>query len=532
MKTIKSNKICLKNLVEDWNFSAVVLYVSLKLLIFIYRILPISQKDGWRKTTEVHHRNDEAKYIGSLHNLAVQVSPALSKTEAHSIIIGKLQSVFIHVTDLHYALRWKANACIRIPYQFSDIMEVSYDASGTLNNLVFHPDIYQPITASVDDSLKDILLEEIQKAYNETYLLQDKKRSLQLYRLLHRRIIRRKTGIAKNEWITFLERMLSATWISFYEEEADADSRMTPHLFTYQKHAGFGLLNIHCKHAAQFQWMDIWMQFSHIGIDGRAAAKLQGRISSAFGLYNPEMTFPRDFKFHNKFFIYKYPDRNVFHGCSFIDFGTIITAANKLPEKYGKVLPVALLIWGLAKQPLFKNLKFNIPVDIPASDLSERTVGFVFIKPETFCRKYPEDEAFARFNHSFNEQVKGVRNRHIENYYLMQTATMVPHRIIALMLRYLPAGLFTFTGTTCVTLMEGIEYAIPSLSDNINTIIAVSLITKDNNKTACVSIRADSDIAERILSEIQEAVHNIPRIFYNEYHQEIVQISNEHSYPG
>lgn len=532
MKTPENKKICLRNLVDNWNFSAFILYVSLKLLIFIYRILPVSQKDGWRKTTEVHHRNDEAKYIGSLHNLAVQVSPALSETEAHSVIIEKLQSVFINVTDLHYALRWRTNACIRIPYHFTDIMEVSYDSEGNVNNLIFHPDIHQPFESSVDDKLKDMLLEEVQKAYNETRLLQDKKRSLKLYRFLHKRVIGLKTRTAKNELITFLERMLSATWISFNEEEADAESRMTPHLFTNQKHAGFGLLNIRCKHDALFKWMDIWMQFSHIGIDGRAAAKLQGRISSAFGLYDPEMSFPGDFKFHNKFFTFKYPDRNVFHGCSFIDFGTILTASNKLSEKHGKVLPVALLIWGLAKQPLFKNLKFNIPVDIPASGLLERTVGFVFINPASFYRKYPEDESFVRFNHSFNEQVKGVRNRQIENYYLMQTATMVPHRIIALMLRYLPAGLFAFTGATCVTLMEGIEYAIPSLSDNIHTIIAVSLITKDNNKTACVSIRADSDIAEQILYEIQETVHNISEIFHSENNQEIAQVGNEHSYPG
>jgi hypothetical protein len=411
-------------------------------------------------------------------------------------------------------------------------MEVSYDTAGTLNSLIFHPDLSQPFTSSFDDKLKEMFLKEIQKAYNETLTIQDKKRSLQLYRLLYKRIIIRNKRISKNELKTYLERMLSATWINFNEEEADAESRMTPHLFTYQKHAGFGLLNIHCKHSLQFTWMDIWMQFSHIGLDGRAAAKLQGKISSAFGLYNPEITFPRDFKFCDKYFIYKYPDRNVFHGCSFIDFGTIISTSNKVYEKYGKVLPVALLIWGLSKRPFFKNLKFNIPVDIPASDLLERTVGFVFIKPETFCRKYPEDEAFAKFNHSFNEQVKGVRNRQIENYYLMQTSTMVPHRVIGLMLKYLPAGLLAFTGTTCVTLMEGIEYAIPSLSDNINTIIAVSLITKDNNKTACVSIRANSDIAEQILSEIHEVINNIPEIFHIENIQEKVQVSNEYSNPG
>lgn len=78
METSKNNKIRLSNLVEDWNFSAFILFVSTKLVLFFYKILPDKGKNGWRKTTEVHHRNDEAKYIGSLHNLAVNKDISLS----------------------------------------------------------------------------------------------------------------------------------------------------------------------------------------------------------------------------------------------------------------------------------------------------------------------------------------------------------------------------------------------------------------------------------------------------------------------
>jgi len=219
--------------------------------------------------------------------------------------------------------------------------------------------------------------------------------------------------------------------------------------------------------------------------------------------------FPADFMFKDKYHLYKYPDRNVFHGCSFVDFGPLLQLRDKLDEKIGNILPVSLLVWALAKYPLFKGAKFNIPVDIPAQDLKERSVGFVFTKPEKYFKVGKEDESFREYIISFNEQIKGIRRRQNENYYFMQTAVMTPHVILASMIKYMSSGLYAFTGETCVTIMDNLEYAIPSLSDNVESVIAISLIQKNDNTIASVSIRSKSDIAKELLMAVTEVVDGI-----------------------
>jgi len=181
----------------------------------------------------------------------------------------------------------------------------------------------------------------------------------------------------------------------------------------------------------------------------------------------------------------------------------------RLDEMVGNVLPVSLLLWALARHKLFKGVKFNIPVDIPAQGSRERTVGFVFIKPEKYFDGGKEDESFREYITSINEQIKGIRKRQNENYFFLQTAVMTPHAILASMIGYMSSGLYAFTGETCITFMDNIEYAIPSLSDNIRSIIAISLMQGNNNTTACVSIRAKSDIAEAMLMAVAEAAGNI-----------------------
>lgn len=508
MKPSKNAKIRLRNLVDDWNYGAIIIYLSTKISIFLYRLLSFENKDGWRKTTEVHHRNDEAKYIGSLHNLAINDKDSANVKDARKIIINKLFDVFKDEPDLHYALKWKTHACIRVPHDIMDLMEVIYNPSGKINELKFYPDQVKASAFLLNDNSVHVLLDRIKVAYNETYLVQDKKRSLLLFRKLNKYLDKNGGKYPKAELSKIINRMLSATWINFNEESGQGDHRMAPYFFTNQKNAGFGLLNIHCRYSVS-GWLDIWMQFSHIGIDGRAASKLQRKIYNAFGTFDPDLDFPKDFMFRENGYTFKYPDRNVFHGCSFVDFGPLLQLKEKLTEKTGSVLPVSILIWALAKHQLFKGVKFNMPVDIPAQDSKERTVGFVFVKPEKYFTGNGEEKSFQEFNSSINEQIKGIRKRQNENYFFLQTAVMTPDAILASLPLYMSSGLYAFTGHTCVTFMENIEYAIPSLSDNINSIIAISLMQKNDNTMACVSVRTRSDIAKEMLSAVAEVTKHI-----------------------
>jgi hypothetical protein len=512
MKPSEKSRIRISKLVEDWNISASFLFISTKLVLFFYRIFGHENKDGWRKTTEVHHRNDEAKYIGCLHNLAIDPQQADSKEHVKTYIINTLGKAYRDAADVHFALKWKKHACSRVVHDFADFMEVSFHSSGKIDSLSFFPDQSKPKPSFVDDNSTRILLNYLKDAYNKTYLIEDKKRSIKLYLELKKTVNMLRHQYSKKETMPYFDRMIRASWINFGLADIDGEDRKAPHFFTHQKHAGFGLLNIHCKYSAEHTWLDIWMQFSHIGIDGRAAAKFQWKIYQAFGSFDTEISFPKDFIFNKKHFLYKYPDRDVFHGCSFIDLEPLMKLKQKLHDKTGNILPVTLLIWALARHRIFKDVKFNFPVDIPAHDSKDRTVGFVFIKPEKFQKNDDTGQSFMDFADSINEQIKGVRRRQNENYVFMQSAVVASHSMLESMLKYMSSGLYAFTGDTCITYIENIEYAIPSLSDNINSIIAISLIPKNENTIACVSVRSKTDRVKEILIALNEVVENIEHI--------------------
>jgi hypothetical protein len=512
MTPSENKRVRISKLVEDWNVSARLLFMSTKLVLFFYRIFGYDHKDGWRRTTEVHHRNDEAKYIGSLHNLAIDPQQADSDKHARNFIIETLGRTYRNIPDIQYALKWEKHACKRVTHEFADLMEVSYHTSGKIESLSFFPDHSRPTTYLDSSETAQILKSALKEAYNQNHLLPDKKRSIRLYKELKRTISMMDIDYTKSETMFYLDRMINASWISFSMVDADGEERKTPNFFTNRKNAGFGILNTHCKYSPERKWFDIWIQFSHIGIDGRAAAKFQWKILQAFGSFDIKISFPKDFILKEKHHLYKYPDRDVFHGCSFIDLQPMMQLKQKLYDRIGNILPVTLLTWALASHQFFKNIKFNIPVDIPAHGNMERTVGFVFVKPKKFQNNDSGFDSFKNYVRDFNEQIKGIRKRQNENYIFMQSAVMASHKMLELMLKYMSTGLYAFTGDTCITFMENVEYAIPSLSDNINSIIAISLIPKNDNTIACVSIRSKTDTVKEMLVALDEVVGNIDRM--------------------
>jgi hypothetical protein len=509
MENSKHAGIRIRNLVDDWNPSAIILFVSIRLLCFLYRLLPGRKQDGWRKTTEVHHRNDEAKFIGSMHNLALAPEHHLTDDQARAFIISRLYDVFTMENSLHYALRWKKHACYRIPYDFVDIMEVIFDPELGITSMAFHPDQSKEDPCPADGPERNIIAEGVMRAYNKTRLMADKRRSIELFRLLDVYIDKNTDRKNAGQWRKYAERMLSAAWVHLNQPDSQPGSRIGPHFFHNQKHSGFGLLNIHSSYSCDAGWLDLWMQFSHIGIDGRAASKLQRNIINAFGVADPNMNFPADFMSGEKQFIDQTPGRKFFQGCGFVDLGSVMQYRQQLNDRFGNVLPVSLLIWALARHQLFKEIKFNMPVDLPAEGYMERTVGFVFIKPEKYFKKGNTEASFREYISSIDNQIGGLRRRKNENYYFLQTAVMTPHIVLESMLKYMSAGLYSFTGEMCVTFMDNLEYAIPSLSDNINTIIAISMVTKNNNSITCVSVRSKTDNVKEMLNAVQDVAGKI-----------------------
>ena len=489
----------IRNLVEKWNLSALMLFVCVKILLFFYKLSPSRKRDGWRRTTEVYHRTEQAKFIGSMLNLAIDCD-RLSKVRGW--IIERLYSVFKDTPEIHCALRWTRSAVMRIPHPYTDFVEARFGPQGELIRTVFYPDKDHPVVPHFDHAAAG----ELQRAYNRTLHLPDKQRPLALLKQL------KKTG--KNNQC--LERMLKASWITFSREAESLEDRLSPHYFTGQKHPGFGAVNIHCRYSPADKWADLWLQVSHVAMDGGPAGKLQFKIRQEFGSRDPEFDFHQAHAKNPESILYKDPEKGVYFGSQSIDFDGIMSARKKLLAKYegdleGNISPVSLLIWGLARHPQFRGEKFNAPVNIAADGSSEPTVGFVLIRPDVFTNNGHGGDALLAYLREFNRQVRQIRDRKGAQYLFLQSTTMTTPWMNGLVLKLFPSGLRAFAGSTCVTVLRGVEYPIPPLSDNIESMIGVSLPMGNGHNQGCVGTAAFTDTNRQTLNAVRDVAESFHR---------------------
>lgn len=431
------------------------LYTCVRLLMFLYRQKSNHFSDGWRKTTEVHHRTEQSKYIGSILNLAVCPEDSENERSFFDRVIAHLREVFKETPDTHFSLSWSRFAVKRVVNNFIDFTRISFLKNGAISNMIFYPGTDFPLPPAQESNLQEIII-IIQDSYNLTKDLPDKRRPLALWKMVLDKIAGNSSKNKNPEIIHLAQRILGSTWINFLDVGADQGLRKQPHWFYNQKNSGFGIINIHCRYGSEFNWTDLWLQISHTGMDGRAGAKLQSRIKRKMGIFNEAMKFPRDFSVPGEFAYFRVPGQNVFTGSGFTDFTDVIRETSALAPEYGKILPIAILIWGLATRPPFRGKKFNIPVDVPANETHDRTVGFVFTKPKYFMDHFPGKEAFRKYLDDFNEQVIGARYRSALNYYFLESSLMVPHWILILMLKFMKPSLHALTGSVCVTIIEGL----------------------------------------------------------------------------
>lgn len=508
--TSKQTKVRLSNIVEKWSASTLFLFISIKFLLFFYVRIPRAWKDGWRRTTEAHHRTEESKYFGNISNVALKTD-INTPQQIQEFIIQKLHSVFKTIPEMYYSLRWNRFAAVRIPNKHIDFMAIRLAEEGRLNSLTFYPDGIQSELNSADKALTFELLERIVISYNRTLHLPDKKRSLTLYRDLDKWRKSRKFKSHESYATSLLDRMMSANWILFREVEDKPEIQFYPYFFQNQKTTGMGIANILVNVSYTSKWADLWIQLSHICIDGRIGSKILKKIKNEFGSYEPDLLFPESYVTQSQPVHFKYPDRNVFCEYDFIDFRNLLEKRKKLKEGFGNVLPISLLVWGLMHHSLFKEMKFNVPVDISKHGDMERTVGFVFTKPSFFLKGKSNRAAFEEYLDSFNNQIQNVRNRIGENYLFLQTAAIIPHWMIVLILRLMPKALFAFTGTCCITLVEGCECVFPPLSDNITSCIVVSLPQGRHRTLGCVGVKSYSNNTREILEALKDIVENFEK---------------------
>lgn len=206
---------------------------------------------------------------------------------------------------------------------------------------------------------------------------------------------------------------------------------------------------------------------------------------------------------------------DVHQGCVFIDLDALFKAQYDLQEKYGQMHPVCLLVWVLSQHPEFNGTKFNIPIDIPSTNPVDRSVGFVFIRPDSFLKNTSPPLAFANYIQRFNEQAIQVRKRTGDNYLVVESSVLVPAWIMRLMLMIMPGALQEIIGTTNITILEGIECALSSLSDNICDCLVFSIPGIRKPYIGCLGAKAFSKSAKQRLKAVTDILANFESYITN-----------------
>jgi len=403
----------MRELVDRPTLASLILLGFAKLLQLAERLGLRSRKDGWRKCTEVFHRREEAKHIVGIFGLQRPTGDTWQEN-----LVDRLHAVFAELPQAGWALERGIGSTRRLEHGFVDFVLAEFDGEGRLVGQRFIPDRRGPEHARES-----------------------------------------------------LRRRARAVFLWFDSVPADDGQRFVPPDFVTRQRPGAGVFNICCRPGRGF--IDLWFQTSHIAVDGGPASELFQAVAGAFGVVESARSFPGKIPEYHMVFPPGERGREACLRSAVADFSRLAEERRRLAAEEGLVSLVALFVWRLALQPHFKGRKFNVPVSIPATGDLEQTLGFVFTRPAAWHDESRADKGFAAYNSDFNRQIELVQERSSPGYRFMELTAVVPAPLYRLVLKLFPGGLKEMTGQVCVSLVRGVEYGLPSLSDNVDEVIAV-----------------------------------------------------------
>ncbi len=496
------------------NFGTAIFFLIVKFLQFLLKLGFKPNGDGWRRVTESYLRTEHSKFalaafkLNFWSDLDVEGSKTLDSARKH-LIERLAQFLKLHPAT-HWKLQWNRFSTKRQKKEFIDIVHAFFDENGNLKDLKTYFDQGEDI-GSLGDAQPDAkatLIKIIIENYNNTKDLGDKKRP----KILQRRInvcLSRKPQLKDKGWAeVFIERVLSATFISFetlpsVDVGANRKRFQTPR-FIKRKHPGFGFLNIICRFTEDFNEADLWFQFSHIPADGVPMQEILNDLKQQWG-QRGFFKFPApDYRENLRPELCSTKDSNgtAYHVSEFVDFQPLRKLRWKLNAQYssqlkGSITIVALFIWKLAQHEVFKDIKFAVPIDLYSSQGQERTLGFVFIRPSVYFNDTKPDKGFLGFQEEFDLQLQTVRERRSLSYGLLESYTLTHPIMYSATSKFMLSAVGHFVGTLGVTIIKNADFFMGPLSDiHIGGFIAIGnfLVSTEDDRNICnVSIKGPKD---------------------------------------
>jgi dihydroflavonol-4-reductase len=510
------------------NFGTIFFFGIVKSLELLRKAGISRNADGWRKVTQCYLRTEQSKFALSVFgldlwsDLAGEHERTFDAAKKHCL--ERLAQFLRAYPVFRSGLQWGPFCAKSRTKKSLDIVEAGFDENGDLLRLDLWLDLeadgekFKTLPAGV----QEILLKGIIQVYNGTKDRVDKKRPLILKKEWSRWLSKH-AGDIPGPWRSpakeYGERIFSAVFLRFETLPfGKGPGRFQTPSFIESKHPGYGMMNIVGRLTPDFQEADLWIQFSHIPMDGVPAQEILNDLKKQWGT-REDLRFP-DAGYQKGMT----PEicssacgrKGVFHAYQFLDFQPFLKVRNELNRRFGRrakqiVSSAALLIWKLAQYKEFEDIKFAVPIDLRATSERERTLGFIFIRPNAYFDRRRPDRGFFEFQQEFNRQLFATRKRHSESYRLLEAYTAAAPFLYAATTKFLRGPLSEFVGTIGITIIKKADFFVAPSSDvHTNGFIAFSnfsLPAENGGQVCVVSMKGPQEKVQGYMKVLQDVMH-------------------------
>ena len=538
--TIAGLKPHLRELVDTWTPGTFIIFVFMKILQILRRLGAKTKESGWRKTMSTYLRTEHSKFALAVFGLDYTSDEGRISnwniSEARHHMVERLADFIRDNSSAHWKLKWGRFTVFRERQIYIDMMEVDFDENGDLLRLTPHFDSEKPAFQKLDDNLQKKLRGKIVECYNDVKNVRDEKRPLLLKNALEQWIDGTDyRPIVRREMESFVERVLTGIFISFSVLSEDGGVHTTERFampdFIHSKHAGLGLLNIHCRFDKRLEEADLWLQFQHVPVDGVPMQEFLYRLKSSWGIrrelvYPPvnaesTSTIQRCSTIDNHNALYQM--------ILFADFRPLLNARKRINALYsdlmgGPATIVSVIMWCLTRHESLRGRKFIFPVELAECKETgqERAPSAIFIRPSKYENAGKDPfQAFLDFEYDFNLKMNATRARKSASYEMIELYALTFPWIYTFTRKVMPKALANYVGTVGITMIRDADLFITPLSDlqsdGFFAIGNLMIPTQDGQKAGCVSIRATKDkidahaeAVRRINDEVEKLMAHCP----------------------
>jgi len=507
-----------------------VLYGMIKFLHVLRKIGVRPKEDGWRRITQSYLYSEQSKFVLASFRLDFWSDRPQAKVRtinaARAHIIKRLTLFLKNHPSTLWQLNYHAFSVVRQKISTADIVYAEFDSNGRLRKLEPALDFSEDNTAlgGIKPKMEQLIIRNIIKHYNNTKDVADFKRPKLLkgklnHWLLNESMLSDKH--LKSQAGAYMDRVMSATFIHFEEFSSAGDSfhekRFQAPSFIKRKHPGFGFLNILCRFDRGLNEADLWIQISHIPLDGVPMQEVLKELKKQWGQFEPFKLPAMNGKSHaaaNPVLCSSNGgEKGIYHVNAFIDFRPFLMYRKQFIAQYGKKLKnnitiAALLVWELTHNPAFEDMKFAIPVDLPETNRRERSLGFAYIRPGIYFDQHKADGGFLNFQRDFDRHLRATRKRRSVGYQLLESYALAPPFMYRSAFKLIPSAIQEFVGTIGISIIKNAELFISPYTDvHVNGFIAISNFrnrTQDGSQVCNVSIKGPENKVKNYMEVIKE----------------------------